>query len=205
MVILPPDWWRPGGSWGAIVPQLGFNRPAVEVPLDNLFYLLCYATNCLSLRDTVDVSALVGQAPMALYAHVLDTCVARLRHKPSIQWRAAAPTRDLRMLPRMEGDVLLTRPDRRILIECKYTSATDSTRTLSSAHLYQLHTYLGHLAGDGGSAPRGVLLYPRVGARLALDYQLLGQHLSVRTLDLAQRWQGIHQDLLQLVDDIAAR
>lgn len=52
-----------------------------HVPLQNLFYLLCYASNCLAVHGSIDVSALPGKTPMALYARVLDACVARLRRR----------------------------------------------------------------------------------------------------------------------------
>lgn len=349
-----------------------------RVPLQNLFYLLCYASNHLQARRLIDVSAITGTAPMALYAVILDACVARLRRRgvprqyrafredtgtprgrialtPSIArglvqrrmltceidaltadipfnqlvkaalrrlagnahvdrarrarlrghlrflghiadippsaraleaaragrldggndfllgicelvladllleptgagaadrglrfdeydgtsqkmgllfesfvrnflareqsryrvrkrripWQVDAHDRAVRMLPMMEGDMLLIRPDRRILIECKYLSRPVRARQggrdkLISSNLYQLHTYLAHLSADGGPPTVGVLLYAEVDGPLSLDYRLLDYSLLVRTLDLSQPWQGIHDDLLALVQGPAS-
>lgn len=72
---------------------------------------------------------------------------------------------------------------------------------LRSSHLYQLHTYLAHFAG--GLPLTGVLLYAQVDGPLRLDYRLADHRLLVRSLDLGQPWQGIHEDLLGLVEEIA--
>lgn len=128
--------------------------------------------------------------------------------KPTIHWNVQASAADRRLLPGMQGDVLLTGRDTRILLECKFTEPTHRSRrgpgTLESRYLYQLHTYVAHASRPGLPRPIGVLLYPRVDRHLSLDYQLLDHQISVRTLDLAQPWQGIHSDLLALIDDIAA-
>lgn len=127
--------------------------------------------------------------------------------KPPIAWRVDASAAALGFLPRMEGDVLLTDATQRVLLETKFTPwpLTRGSRgtKLSSGHLYQLHTYLAHFV-DRALPLTGVLLYAQVDDPLRLDYTLAGHRLLVRTLDLAQPWPGIHQDLLGLVDDITA-
>lgn len=122
--------------------------------------------------------------------------------KPSIAWRVEASAVDHACLPGMEGDVLLSNETQRILLEAKLTP-TPLNRgrhgsKLRSSHIYQLHTYLAHL-GDGVLPLTGVLLYAQVDGPLRLDYTLVGQRLLVRSLDLGQQWQGIHEDLLALV------
>jgi 5-methylcytosine-specific restriction enzyme subunit McrC len=52
-----------------------------NVPIQNLYYLLCYATKCLSVRDRIDVESLDGPTPAALYAKVLDQGLGRLRRR----------------------------------------------------------------------------------------------------------------------------
>ena len=45
-----------------------------------------------------------------------------------------------------------------------------------------------------------MLLYPTTNESLALDYEIHGHRVHVRTLDLAQDWQVIRASLLGLVD-----
>lgn len=127
--------------------------------------------------------------------------------KPPIHWRVEANSADVKLLPRMEGDVLLSDRTQRILIEAKFTPQPVSRGArgskLRSEHLYQFHTYLAHMTGDNQPPLTGVLLYAQVDGPLRLDYMLAGHRLLVRSLDLAQPWQGIHYDLVALLDEVA--
>jgi 5-methylcytosine-specific restriction enzyme subunit McrC len=123
--------------------------------------------------------------------------------KPPIRWRVEASSTDRRFLPGMEGDILLSDPTQRILIEAKFTPWPLKGTKLRSGHLYQLHTYLAHL-GDGMTPLTGVLLYAEVDGPLRFDYMLAGHRLLVRSLYLAQPWQGIHENLLALAQEAAA-
>jgi 5-methylcytosine-specific restriction enzyme subunit McrC len=123
--------------------------------------------------------------------------------KPPIRWRVEASSTDRRFLPGMEGDILLSDTTQRILIEAKFTPWPLNGTKLRSGHLYQLHTYLAHLA-DGISPLTGVLLYAEVDGPLRLDYVLAGHRLLIRSLDLAQPFEGIHKDLLALAQEVAA-
>ena len=44
-----------------------------------------------------------------------------------------------------------------------------------------------------------MLLYPTVDSPLSADYTHKGHEISIRTINLNQPWQGIHNDLLALV------
>jgi 5-methylcytosine-specific restriction enzyme subunit McrC len=44
-----------------------------------------------------------------------------------------------------------------------------------------------------------MLLYPTVKPDLHLQYNLHGHRISIRTIDLTQDWQEIHEKLLDLV------
>jgi 5-methylcytosine-specific restriction enzyme subunit McrC len=50
----------------------------VQVRVENLYYLLCYAWQCLDARDIVPVSEIAGRSPEALFARVLSVSVGRL-------------------------------------------------------------------------------------------------------------------------------
>jgi len=45
-----------------------------------------------------------------------------------------------------------------------------------------------------------MLLYPTTNESLALDYEIYGHRVHVRTLDLAQEWQAIRASLLGMVE-----
>lgn len=128
--------------------------------------------------------------------------------KSAIPWDVVATGADRRLLPDMEGDILLARPGRRVLLEAKYTGRTLVARPggparFRSAHLYQLHTYLTHLARDGGPPPTGVLVYAQVERPLDQRYRLGDVDLRVKSVDLARPWQEVHAALRRLVEELA--
>ncbi|MGE0592115.1 MAG: hypothetical protein AB7G23_12305 [Vicinamibacterales bacterium] len=108
------------------------------------------------------------------------------------------------LLPRMQTDVSLTAEDRKIIIECKYTPLVtqrhymSDAHTLRSAHLYQLNAYLDNLPSEDAGC-EAILLYPTADTALSASYMYNDHRISIRTINLAQPWQAIHQDLLALV------
>lgn len=106
------------------------------------------------------------------------------------------------LLPKMQTDISLTAVGRKIIIDCKYTpEATQQhyeSNTLRSAHLYQINAYLDNLSAEDGSC-EAMLLYPTVDKVIAASYKHNAHRISIRTINLHQAWQGIHDDLLALV------
>ena len=72
---------------------------------------------------------------------------------------------------------------------------------LHSHNLYQLLAYLRNREATSlpGAKHEGILLYPTVDAPVAVDVSLEGFSIRARSIDLAQGWRGIHQDLLKLI------
>lgn len=110
------------------------------------------------------------------------------------------------LLPTMRSDVSLKRPGERVVIETKFyeepLSSHYGKRSLRSGHLYQLLAYLRSLSADRPHSDiTGVLLYAGTGFPLALDYEVHGIPLKVRSLDLDQSWKSIRSDLLAMVTD----
>jgi 5-methylcytosine-specific restriction enzyme subunit McrC len=128
--------------------------------------------------------------------------------RPKVSWAVAeATSSDPRWLPEMQTDISLSRGDETFIVETKcYADAlqqrSEGAPKLISQHLYQLLTYLTHHALSTGSPPLGVLLYAGLGAGQPLHYELGGQTVLVRSLDLDQPWKLIHQDLLALVTEL---
>jgi 5-methylcytosine-specific restriction enzyme subunit McrC len=127
--------------------------------------------------------------------------------RPVIQWHgASASATDIRMLPIMRTDVVLTSNDRRIVLDTKYYEHVfqeyRGTPKIRSTHLYQILSYLNNLSAasaERAPSPEGVLLYPAVGERFHKPYTLLGHRVVVQSVDLNRPWRSIHQELLQAV------
>ncbi|MBT9393057.1 hypothetical protein KLP40_07770 [Hymenobacter sp. NST-14] len=83
------------------------------IPIQNLYYLLCYAWNRLPEAEELEaVSGAEFERPLALLAHVLLRGTARLRHQ-GLPLRYAERTAEL---PELRGRVLLTPTLRRQLL-----------------------------------------------------------------------------------------
>ena len=107
-------------------------------------------------------------------------------------------------LPRMEADAILEAPDRRIIMDAKYYREALGGRyggKLHSDNLYQLLAYLRSREATEapGTRHEGILLYPTVDAPVAVDVHLEGFRIQARSINLAQDWRRIHQDMLALI------
>ena len=123
-----------------------------------------------------------------------------------VSWNLGTVTdSDRSWLPEMKTDVVLESPSQKLIVETKYYNKPYQEyyghRTIISAHLYQLLTYMSHMRSPDQPAPDGMLLYAQVGDTYHMNYELGGHCVKVRTLDLNQNWAGIHRDLLKLLDD----
>ena len=107
-------------------------------------------------------------------------------------------------LPRMEADVILEAPNRRIIMDAKYYWEALGGRyggKLHSNNLYQLLAYLRNREATAapGARHEGILLYPTVDVPVSVDVRLEGFWIHARSIDLAQDWHNIHQDMLALI------
>jgi 5-methylcytosine-specific restriction enzyme subunit McrC len=131
------------------------------------------------------------------------------RSRPTWNAKAEHPD-DLRFLPSMTTDVTLSSPGRTIIIDAKYYRAALQShygaRTLHSANLYQLMAYLrGTSVGSTtGSILEGMLIYPVGEQTVDLRFTIEGYPIRVYTLNLAQPWNAIEADLLNVVKGLAA-
>jgi 5-methylcytosine-specific restriction enzyme subunit McrC len=107
------------------------------------------------------------------------------------------------LLPRMLTDISLTSSSRKLIIDCKFTpKATQrnfEAEKLRSEHLYQIYAYMENLRGECSDNCEMMLLYPTVATSLSVDFSHHAHKIRIRTINLNQTWQGIHQDLLSLV------
>lgn len=113
--------------------------------------------------------------------------------------------KDRALIPSMEADIVLESRDRRIIMDTKYHREAASGRygsaKLKSGHLYQLLAYLRNREATkpDGARHEGILLYPQVDEPLEADIRLEGFRIQARTINLAQPWRKIHDDLLEIL------
>lgn len=123
---------------------------------------------------------------------------------PHIQWDVAGKAPD--PLPRMRTDVVLRSPRRTVILDTKYSTdalrARQGTDLYRSKHLYQLFSYLKNAEADEDlpDDAQGLLLYPTTDMELNDAFEVQGHRIRVGTIDLMQRWNEIHNDLLSLIE-----
>jgi 5-methylcytosine-specific restriction enzyme subunit McrC len=105
----------------------------------------------------------------------------------------------------METDVVLRSPTKAIIIDTKYYQHTLSGQfdqgKFRFTHLCQLFAYLKNAQAMDAvyKEAEGMLLYPTVQQALDESFMVQGHRMRICTVNLAQPWQGIHDDLLGLI------
>ena len=114
------------------------------------------------------------------------------------------------MLPIMQSDITLSQGSRVLIIDAKYYTHTMQTQydvhTLHSNNLYQIFTYVKNKNAEFGEKPHtvsGMLLYARTDEAVQPDnvYQMSGNRISVKTLDLNRDFSEIAAQLNAIVED----
>ena len=118
------------------------------------------------------------------------------------------------LLPVMQSDIMLQKGNRVLIIDAKYYGHTMQTnydvKTIHSANLYQIFTYVKNKEEEmkslSGHQTAGMLLYARTDEELQPegDYQMSGNRISVRTLDLNQEFSSIAAQLDAITEDFFA-
>ena len=108
------------------------------------------------------------------------------------------------MLPVMQSDIMLQRGDRVLIIDAKYyehsTQVQFDKHTLHSGNLYQIFTYVKNKEyemRDKDHKVAGMLLYAKTDEEIYPNniYQMSGNQISVRTLDLNLPFSEITEQL----------
>lgn len=114
------------------------------------------------------------------------------------------------LLPVMQSDIMLSQGSRVLIIDAKYYTRIMQTQydvhTLRSNNLYQIFTYVKNKDSEFGDKPHtvsGMLLYARTDETIQPDnsYQMSGNSISVRTLDLNKDFSEIAAQLNAIVDE----
>ena len=114
------------------------------------------------------------------------------------------------MLPTMQSDITLSHRNKVLIIDAKYYSHTTQVQydvhMLHSGNLYQIFTYVKNKDMQFGDKPHtvsGMLLYARTDETIQPDneYQMSGNKISVRTLDLNCEFPVIATQLNLIVEE----
>lgn len=114
------------------------------------------------------------------------------------------------MLPVMQTDIMLSYKEKILIIDAKYyakmTQSQFGTHTLHSGNLYQIFTYVKNKEVELSSQPHevaGMLLYAKTDEDVYPEntYQMSGNQISVRTLDLSLDFSGIAEQLNTIVEE----
>jgi 5-methylcytosine-specific restriction enzyme subunit McrC len=114
------------------------------------------------------------------------------------------------MLPIMQTDIMLSQKNKTLIIDAKYyshnTQVQYDVRTLHSGNLYQIFTYVKNKEAnldDPSHKVSGMLLYAATDEAIQPDnsYQMSGNKISVRTLDLNKDFLEIASQLNAIVDE----
>lgn len=114
------------------------------------------------------------------------------------------------MLPVMQTDIMLSYQEKILIIDAKYYSNTTQTQfgthTLHSGNLYQIFTYVKNKEAEltlESHEVSGMLLYAKTDETVYPDqkYQMSGNKISVKTLDLNRDFADIAAQLNAIVED----
>ncbi|MCD8191699.1 MAG: 5-methylcytosine-specific restriction endonuclease system specificity protein McrC [Oscillospiraceae bacterium] len=114
------------------------------------------------------------------------------------------------MLPVMQSDITLSYKNTVLIIDTKYYSRTTQEQygvhTLHSNNMYQIFTYVKNKDMEFADKPHtvaGMLLYARTDESIQPNqsYQMSGNRIDVKTLDLNQEFSLIAQQLNQIATD----
>ena len=107
------------------------------------------------------------------------------------------------LLPTMNSDITLTNGSKTLIIDAKYYGKTIQThtmfdsKTINSNNLYQIFTYVKNKDRNGSGNVSGLILYAKTDEEITPnnDYQIGGNRISVKTLDLGAEWKEIVNQL----------
>lgn len=114
------------------------------------------------------------------------------------------------MLPVMQSDITLSQCNKVLIIDAKYYTHTTQTQynvhNLHSNNLYQIFTYVKNKDAEFGEKRHtvsGMLLYARTDETIQPDniYQMSGNKISVKTMDLNRDFSEIAAQLNAIVDE----
>ena len=131
-------------------------------------------------------------------------------YSPQIAWQVTDGYRTL--LPTMQSDIVLSdkKTGKILIIDAKFymhnmqMKAPYMTQTLHSVNLYQIFTYVKNWNTAPGETVSGMLLYAKTDDAVQPDgdYQMSGNQISVKTLDMNREFAAIAGELDKIAEKI---
>ncbi|MCH5259643.1 MAG: 5-methylcytosine-specific restriction endonuclease system specificity protein McrC [Lachnospiraceae bacterium] len=179
-------------DWG----RLQYNRNNVSYKmLMNICYLIVNGMLISDKKGVLKLSRYIDDQQMhSLYEKFILAYYRR--HYPEFKvTRSHIPwnTDDemIELLPRMKSDVMIEYREKTLIIDAKYYNSAMQknsrygNRTIHSNNLYQIFTYVKNKDVEHSGNVSGMLLYANTdGENPDQDYQMDGNKISVKTLDL---------------------
>ena len=126
-----------------------------------------------------------------------------------IEWNLSKKEGNVEFLPTMKSDITLQYGDKILIIDTKFYSHSYSVyrdkEAYISGNLYQIYTYVKNKDKYNTGNVQGILLYAKTEDEFITpenDYNLGGNLIGVRVLDLNQDWLLIKQNLNDIVKTI---
>lgn len=122
----------------------------------------------------------------------------------------AADTPLIQFLPKMNTDITLQdkASGRVLIIDTKYYGKTMQSmydkQIYHSGNMYQIYAYVKNADTEHTGNVSGMLLYAKTEEKITPNatYQMDGNQISVKTLDLNQEFSGIRKDLDMIVEEL---
>ncbi|MEV0948612.1 5-methylcytosine-specific restriction endonuclease system specificity protein McrC [Rhodococcus sp. NPDC049939] len=158
-------------------------------------------------RDVAEMRRLYEAAVRGFYLATLTVPWRVHQGEKKLRWPTEGETARMRqILPVMRADTVLETPDRRIVVETKFTDALKPNQygavKLARGHIFQLYAYIQsqHEQDALAATAEGVLLYPTVGEHLDESVTIQGHSYRFLTVDLAGSAAGIRAALAAVTD-----
>lgn len=123
-----------------------------------------------------------------------------------IAWNVVEETTDMSILPDLQTDILLTMGERTLIIDTKYYGHTMqqhfNKRSIHSANMFQIHTYVSEYDKEHTGKVDGMLLYTKTLETVVPDGKAemnSGNIIYYRTLDLNAAFDKIKTQLESFV------
>lgn len=191
------------------------------IPVQNIYYMLSYAFQALQAQNYKDLATENFHNTAELCAAILDKSISIQlkrglgRDYPELSANASQIAWQLddsenQLLPKMQTDIMLSQGNNILIIDAKYyshmTQQQYGTNTLHSNNLYQIFTYVKNKEfelKDCEHTVSGMLLYAQTDEDVIPNntYQMSGNQISVRALNLNQNFSKISENLNSIVKD----
>lgn len=178
--------------WSSI--QYNRNNQSYKL-LMNICYLVLEGMLISETKGQIELSEFIDDQRMSTLYEKFILAYYR-KHYPYMD--SIAPTRIewntddgmIELLPQMRSDIMLVLKGRTLIIDAKYYGSAMQTgqygkQTIYSNNLYQIFTYVKNCDKKADGSVSGMLLYAGTdGENPDKEYQLSGNKISVKTLDL---------------------